>query len=171
MKLYKLTNLNDETRAANNICKWGKGVTHRAVYPDINSYLCTSAWIHAYEGPLTALALDQAGGLYVRNRYTEDEKLIKKTTFHLWLAEGEVGRREGGKVGCVELTTIRRIAIPRIPLVVLQDVLRVISSSPNPSTYWKIAFELTEAILFNKDINLEIRLQNAMKRFKKGEIK
>ena len=96
-KLYKLTDSKDETK---NATQWGKGVTHTAAGGE--RPLCSDAWLHAYSDPTLALLMNP-----VHARFEHP---------HLWEAEGMVGKDEGSKVGCTELTTVRRIRKPKITL-------------------------------------------------------
>jgi len=97
MKLYKLTDKNDQTYGG---CQWGEGVTHTA---DGKGELCTKHWIHAYVDPVLAVFLNPMHG-----KYDTD-------TGHMWECEGEIDiDDEGRKVGCIKLTTIRRIDMPQV---------------------------------------------------------
>ena len=95
--LYKLTSKTDETR---NGTKWGQGVTHEA---DGNSLtLCNDRWIHAYRDPYLALLMNPVHA-----------DLINP---HLWECTGVVGLDQVDKIGCTQLTTVKRIRKPRITL-------------------------------------------------------
>ena len=101
MKLYKITDKNDKTRAGyQNECQWGENVTHRAKGKGKN--LCSEDFIHAYTDPLLAVFFNPLGGNY-------DEK-----TMLLWEAEGRISAKEVDKVGCRSLTTIKKIQKPEI---------------------------------------------------------
>jgi len=99
MKLYKLTDKNDQTHGG---CQWGKGVTHTA---DGKGRLCTKHWIHAYTDPILTVLVNPIHGEY------------DTETGHMWECEGEIGRNDRDqKVGCKKLTTIRRIDMPQITI-------------------------------------------------------
>jgi len=95
MKLYKLTDQHGCTRQTT---KWGKGITHKATGE--GATLCTEDVIHAYKNPLLALLLNPI--------HADIEKP------QLWEAEGEIVADDGLKIGCKELTTIKRIRVPKI---------------------------------------------------------
>ena len=95
MKLYKLTDDKNCTRGGT---EWGKGITHKANRK--GKELCTSDVIHAYRHPLLAVLLNPI--------HTDFHKI------RLWEAEGEVVADDGLKVGCKELTTVKRIRVPKI---------------------------------------------------------
>lgn len=93
--LYKLTDRKDQTFKGT---QWGEGVTHTA---SGEGDLCGPGWLHAYEDPVVAVLLNP-----VHAEFAEP---------HLWLAEGVVGLREHRlKVGCTELTTVKRIPLPKV---------------------------------------------------------
>lgn len=92
LRLYKLTDGNGETY---NHTQWGEGVTHMA---SGEGELCSSGWIHAYRDPLIAVCMNP-----VHARFIDPQ---------LWEAEGVPERDDGCKVGCRELTTLRRIPLP-----------------------------------------------------------
>ena len=96
MRLYKLTDQNQETR---NHTKWGENVTHRA---SGEGPLCSCGWLHAYEHPLLAVLLNPI--------HADFPDPI------LWEAEGSgTALREGQvKIGVTELTTIRQIPCPTV---------------------------------------------------------
>ena len=94
MKLYKLTDQKGQTR---NKTQWGEGVMHTA--PGTGE-LCTSGWLHAYTDPLLAVLMNP-----VHANIADPQ---------LWEAEGEVGKADGTKVGCAELTTMCRMELPTI---------------------------------------------------------
>ena len=99
MTLYKLTDQQMMTRG-NTL--WGEGVTHIAKF-DGDGPLCSEAWIHAYEHPLIAVL-----------RNPKDAKINNPL---LWIAEGEIGKKENQlKCGCKSLTTIKQIPLPKISL-------------------------------------------------------
>ena len=93
--VYKLTDTNDETRGHT---KWGKGVKHTA--RGGKEALCTGAWLHAYRDPYIAMMLNPGHADFNHP--------------HLWEAEAIVGKDEGDKIGCTEITTVRRIRKPRV---------------------------------------------------------
>lgn len=100
-KLYKLTDENRKTRAGEaNELQWGEGVTHTA--KGEGTKLCTDGVIHAYEDPLIALFMNPIYTAFEHPR--------------LWEAEGEIVVRDGLKVGCKILTTVREIPIPELTL-------------------------------------------------------
>jgi len=95
--LYKLTDANDCTRETT---QWGAGVTHTA--PG-DGELCTKSWIHAYRSELLAVMMDPIHGHYLPDG-------------HLWIADGDVGRDDGTKVGCTSLTTCSRVDVPAVTI-------------------------------------------------------
>ncbi len=87
MKLYKLTDANDQTKGGKT--QWG---------PDVEHLVSGGGWICAYADPLLAIFLD--------NRFEPP---------HLWEAEGEVGKRDSGlEIGCTWLKTIRQMPVPEV---------------------------------------------------------
>ena len=99
MKLYKLTDANDQTYGA---CQWGENVTHET---SGEGELCGPGWTHWTTHPLLAVLLNPIQGAY------------DLATAHLWEGEGEVGKTDHGlKVGCTRATTIRRVPLPEVPL-------------------------------------------------------
>ena len=97
MKLYKLTDQNNETR---NQTLWGEGVTHTV---SGKGKLCGTGWLHAYEHPLIALFMNPIHGRFESPR--------------LWLAEGEIGTRDGElKCGVASLTTITELEVPGLTI-------------------------------------------------------
>ena len=95
MKLYKLTNGDGQSYGGT---QWGKGITHKAI--GLGTGLCTKDVIHAYKSPLLALLLNPT------------HANISKP--QLWEAEGEIVADDGLKVGCKELTTVKRMRVPKI---------------------------------------------------------
>lgn len=93
-KLYKLTDADGCTYGGT---QWGSGVTHTA--PGTGE-LCSNGWIHAYTDAQLAVLLNPIHADFETPR--------------LWLAEGDVGRRDGLKVGCMRLTTVRELVVPTI---------------------------------------------------------
>jgi len=99
MKLYKLTDRNDQTR---NNCQWGEGVT---VETSGDGELCSAGFTHWYTSPLLAVLLNPIHGNYYLK------------TAHLWAGEGEVIKDNHGlKVGCKKATTLCRISLPEVTL-------------------------------------------------------
>ncbi|MEK7993680.1 MAG: hypothetical protein AAB403_07735, partial [Planctomycetota bacterium] len=97
MKVYKLTDKNGQTK---NNTQWGEGVTHTA---DGNAKdLCNSHWIHAYQSPLLAVFMNPA--------HADIRKPI------LWECEAEVGLTKSDKIGCTSLTTLKKIALPKVTM-------------------------------------------------------
>ena len=95
MKLYKLTDENDQTF---NNTQWGEGVTHET---SGQGDLCGPGWIHAYIHPLLAVLLNPMHADFANP--------------HLWEGEGHVGITDHGlKVGCTKFTTLTRMALPAI---------------------------------------------------------
>jgi hypothetical protein len=92
MKLYKLTDSNDQTK---NSTQWGEGASHSGTG---KGEMCSEGWIHAYRDPVLAVLMNPAHADF-RNP-------------HLWEAEGRVSKDDGLKVGCKTLTTTRRIDLP-----------------------------------------------------------
>ena len=98
MKLYKLTDKNDQTR---DDTQWGLGVTHEATGK--GKKLCSDGVLHAYRDPLLAVLMDPIHGEFVPDA-------------HLWEAEGKVMVDDGTKVGCKKMTTLRQILLPTITI-------------------------------------------------------
>ena len=99
MKLYKLTDKNDQTL---NNCQWGEGVT---VETSGEGELCSAGFTHWYTSPLLAVLLNPIHGDY------------DLETAHLWEGEGEVIKDDHGlKVGCKKATTLCRISLPEVTL-------------------------------------------------------
>jgi hypothetical protein len=95
MKLYKLTDENDQSY---NQTQWGRNRRHQT---NGKGELCGPGWLHAYTHPLLAVFL---------NPIHADFK-----TPHLWEATGIVRKTDYGlKVGVKQLTTIRRLRLPKI---------------------------------------------------------
>jgi hypothetical protein len=100
MKLYKLTDQNDQTHGGT---QWGEGVTHRGTGV---GELCGPGYIHAYTDPLLAVLLNPLHGNF------------DLTDAHLWEGAGVVAKNDHGlKVGCVEFTTARRVPLPVVSAV------------------------------------------------------
>lgn len=99
MKLYKLTDSEGWTRKwSNNQCLWGQNVTHSGTG---KGPLCSGGYIHAYEDPLLAVLLNPIHANY-KNPL-------------LWEAEGTIALRDDQlKCGCVTLTTIKQIPVPKV---------------------------------------------------------
>lgn len=96
MRLYKLTNDEDQTRGG---MQWGENVTHRVRCA--GAKLCTREVIHAYEHPLLAAILSP---VHVSFKHPQ-----------LWEAKGVVVARDGQlKVGVKRLTTLHKIPLPEI---------------------------------------------------------
>ena len=94
-KLYKLTDENGMTR---DETQWGPGATHSGTGA---GGVCGPGYIHAYEHPLLAVLLNPIHANFRNPR--------------LWEAEGEIALRDGHlKCGCVSLTTLREIPVPKI---------------------------------------------------------
>lgn len=94
MKLYKLTDENDQTRSNT---QWGENVTHEA---SGEGELCGPGWLHAYTHPLLAIFFNPTHAMFKNP--------------HLWTAEGEIEKEDDRKVGCKKLTTIEQIPLPTI---------------------------------------------------------
>jgi hypothetical protein len=99
LKLYKLTDKDGYTRRdASNETLWGPNITHRATG---TGGLCTNGVIHAYEHPLIAAFMNPIHASFGNPI--------------LWIAEGEITRREGQlKCGCRELTAVKKTRLPKI---------------------------------------------------------
>ena len=99
MKLYKLTDAQDQTK---NATQWGTGITHTT---NGEGDLCGPGWLHAYEDPLLAVLHNLIHGNFKAP--------------HLWEAEGagEVLRDGQMKIGVTRLTTVKRIDLPTISTV------------------------------------------------------
>jgi len=100
MKLYKITDQNNKTRAGKiNETVWGPNVTHTA--SGSGTELCTDGVIHAYLDPRLAVILNPIHAVIVYPK--------------LWEAEGEIVVRDGQLlVGVKSLTTIKEIPLPVI---------------------------------------------------------
>lgn len=99
MKLYKLTNQNDQTYGG---CQWGENVT---VETNGEGKLCGPGFTHWYTHPLLAVFLNPTHGNFDLH------------TAHLWKGEGEMKKENHGlKVGCVKATTKKRIPLPQVTL-------------------------------------------------------
>ncbi|MCK9460609.1 MAG: hypothetical protein M0R80_13300 [Proteobacteria bacterium] len=97
MKLYKLTDENDQTQ---NSCQWGENITHET---SGEGKFCGPGFTHWYLDPLLAVFLNPIHGDF-------DPK-----TMHLWEGKGEIVKNDHGlKVGCTKATTLRRISLPEI---------------------------------------------------------
>ena len=95
MKLYKLTDENDETYGHT---QWGENVSHTATG---TGGLCSSGVIHAYTDPLLAVFFNPVHGCFKSPR--------------LWEAEsGDEPVSDGAKVGVKTLTTVRVVDLPEI---------------------------------------------------------
>ena len=98
MKLYKLTDENDETYGHT---KWGENVSHTATG---TGGLCSSGVIHAYTDPLLAVLFNPIHGCFESPR--------------LWEAESEDEPiLDGIKAGVKTLTTLRVIDLPEISTI------------------------------------------------------
>ncbi len=101
MKLYKITDKNGRTRAGfDNETQWGENIAHKA--EGKGQELCTDKVIHAYTDPYLAVFFNPIGGGY------------NTKTMQLWEAKGKVVAKASDKVGCKQLTTIKKIPIPKI---------------------------------------------------------
>ena len=95
MKLYKLTDENDQTFGG---CQWGENVT---IKTSGTGELCGPGWTHWYTHPLLAVFLNPIHGYF-------DLK-----TAHLWEGKGTIGKTDCKlKVGCTSGTTLKRIPLP-----------------------------------------------------------
>ena len=95
MKLYKLTDENNQTK---NATQWGEGVTHTV--DSKSDVLCNEHWLHAYADPILAVMMAPVHVSY---------SIIK-----MWESEGDVGLENPEKVGCMRLTTLREIPLPAV---------------------------------------------------------
>lgn len=97
--LYKLTTQDHKTRkGAYNECQWGEGVSHSG--KGVGD-LCGDGYIHAYTHPLLAVLLNPIHAAIVNPV--------------LWECAGDVVLSDNGlKVGCVTLTTVRRVPLPEV---------------------------------------------------------
>src|SRR5574343_2002173 len=97
MKLYKLTDANDMTRASySNATVWGENRTNTVKKP--HAELCTDGVIHAYKNLNLGLLLNPIHA--------------NITNFHIWECNGNIEVEDFGKVGCFSLTTNKKINIP-----------------------------------------------------------
>ena len=96
MKVYKLTDYNNQTR---NNTQWGEGVTHTA---SGEGELCSRGWLHAYTDPRLAVILNPIHTNFSNPRLWEAE------------AGGEFKHDKQLKMGCTKLTTTREIPLPKI---------------------------------------------------------
>jgi hypothetical protein len=97
MKLYKLTNSDDETH---NGMKWVIGVTNHATGKG-KPRLCSDTVIHAYTTLLLAELMNPVHGHY------DEYKLAYE-------AEGDIVVSDGTKVGCLSLTITKRVETPTV---------------------------------------------------------
>ncbi len=95
MKLYKLTNQEGLTHGKT---QWGANITHSVELCD-DPELCTSKVLHAYRN----INL----GLLMNPIYGDIQDPI------IWEAEGDICVEDAGKVGCFQLTTIRKLKMPK----------------------------------------------------------
>ena len=96
MKLYKLT---DEHNQTYDNTQWGENITHNGT--GIGT-LCSKAYIHAYVDPILAVMMNPVHGKFKNP--------------NMWEAEGEISVNDGLKVGCISLTTLRRIPLPKVTI-------------------------------------------------------
>lgn len=96
LKLYKLT---DKNYCTTNDTKWGEGVVHEVKKRVDTPSLCCDEVIHAYRNPNLGLLLNP----------------IHASIPHpvLWEAEGDVITEDYGKVGCYQLTTVKKLSFPK----------------------------------------------------------
>ena len=95
--LYKLTNLQSQTC---NRTQWGENVTHEL--PARDAYrLCSPNVLHAYISPELAVLMDPMQAALLPDAI-------------LWEADGEIVVNDGTKVGCIKLTTLKRVPLPII---------------------------------------------------------
>jgi hypothetical protein len=100
--LYKWTDKDGKTRAGYyNETQWGVGVTHTA--PG-NGELCSFAYLHAHTHPLLAVLFDPVCGGYNK----------QNAGALLWKARGKVEKETGDIVGCMRLTSVCRVPIPKV---------------------------------------------------------
>jgi hypothetical protein len=95
MKLYKLT---DKKGCTYGKTKWAANITH-SVEPCSNPELCTSKVIHAYKNINLGLLLNPI--------HSDIQDPI------IWKSEGEICIEDWGKVGCFELTTLKKLETPK----------------------------------------------------------
>ena len=95
MKLYKLTNQEGLTHGKT---QWAANITH-SVEPCDDPELCTSKVLHAYRN----INL----GLLMNPIYGDIQDPI------IWEAEGDICVEDAVKVGCFQLTTIRKLEMPK----------------------------------------------------------
>jgi hypothetical protein len=97
MKLYKLTNSDDETH---NGMKWVIGVTNHATGKG-KPRLCSDTVIHAYTTLLLAELMNPVHGQYDKYKLAYE-------------AEGDIVVSDGTKVGCLSLTITKRVETPTV---------------------------------------------------------
>lgn len=113
MKVYKVT---DQVRkkgkviyVTKNGTKWGPGVRHTIKEQDEDQALCSVFWLHAYQSPLVAAVLHPM--------HTSFDKPT------LWEAEGGgVFKYQNDKMGVTELTTIKKIRMPKFTKEQLYEI-------------------------------------------------
>ena len=88
--------LTDQTGRTRGDTQWDEGVTHYASGDE--NQLCTPGVIHAYSGWELALLMNP-----IHANFTHPL---------VWEARGEIVAKDGTKLGCNPLTTIRRIVVP-----------------------------------------------------------
>ena len=102
MKLYKMTDKNSKTRTGHpNETQWGENVTHKA--EGTGTELCSEDVIHAYRDPVQAVMMNP-----IHANIDNPQ---------LWECEGDVVAGDSTKVGCKELTTLKKIPVPEVTIV------------------------------------------------------
>ena len=103
MKLCKLTDANDVTRAGHdNAFQWGTDVCCET---SGEGDLCGPGWSHWYTDPLVAVLLNPIHGDY------------DLSTAHMWEGDDGGGKTlddHGMKIGCTRGTTRRRVELPAV---------------------------------------------------------
>jgi hypothetical protein len=107
MQLYKFTQKDNTTFGG---CKWGKGATHKATGD--SKELCSNGYIHACVDPYLAE--------FSRYLWADDYRDVTK--LNLWEGEGIPVKTDGLKIGCKELTTLKRIRKPRLTLTQRREI-------------------------------------------------
>lgn len=96
--LYKLTNEHDCSFSAT---QWGNYITHTAPGQKEGKVLCSNCWLHAYTHPVIAILLNPIHANFYKP--------------NLWLCGGKAKIVDlDGKVGCIELTTQKKMIPPVI---------------------------------------------------------
>jgi hypothetical protein len=155
MKLYKLTDQNQETQGGT---KWDVGVTHSHKKCD-DPQMCSGNVFHAYRNANLAFLLNP--------NHADISNPI------LWECEGEVAVSDWGKVGCFSLKISQRLPAPawvtsnetrvRLMFAVLcaEAVLHIYETAYPQDDRPRKAIEAAKAYIINPSAALAARAANA----------